>query len=53
MPGSIITDGKKYLDVITGSGVVSILELQLSGKTRMGISDFLRGFSDIDNYHFE
>lgn len=53
MPGGIVTDGKKYLDVVAGSGVVSILELQISGKKRMGIADFLRGFPDINNYHFE
>lgn len=52
-PGTIITDGKTYLNVEVKSGVVSILELQLSGKRRMSVSDFLRGFQNINNYHFE
>lgn len=53
LPGSINSDGKNYLDVIVGSGAISILELQLPGKKRMSITDFLRGFPDITNYHFE
>ncbi len=52
-PGNILTDGKNYLDVEVRSGVVRILELQLSGKKRMGISDFLRGFQYVADFHFE
>jgi methionyl-tRNA formyltransferase len=48
--GTIITDGKTYMNVVTKSGLVSILELQLSGKKRMKIEDFLRGFQNIVEY---
>ncbi len=52
-PGTILTDGKTYLNVEVKSGIISILELQLSGKKRMKITDFLRGFQNIKDYHFE
>jgi len=52
LPGTIITDGKTYLNVHTKSGIMSILELQISGKKRMKIEDFLRGFQKIDEYRF-
>ena len=41
--GTFETDGKSYLHFQTGDGGLSILELQLEGKKRMGIADFLRG----------
>jgi hypothetical protein len=44
-PGQIDTDGKSYLKVSTSDGWIDILELQLSGKKRMKIEDFLRGFA--------
>ena len=50
--GEIETDGKKVLDIIMKDGVLRILELQLSGKKRMNIEDFLRGFSFKD-YHLK
>ena len=37
------SDGKKYLHIGTADGSVSVEELQLQGKKRMGIEDFLRG----------
>ena len=42
--GTIITDGKKYLKVRTSDGYIDIKTLQLSGKKRMAVNDFLRGF---------
>ncbi len=45
-PGKIRTDKKTYLQFDTGDGSYQITELQLEGKKRMGIGDFLRG------YHF-
>jgi len=41
--GEYESDGKSYLHFQTGDGVLSILELQLEGKKRMAIADFLRG----------
>jgi methionyl-tRNA formyltransferase len=42
-PGEYETDGKTYLNFQTGKNKVSILDLQLEGKKRMLIGDFLRG----------
>jgi len=44
-PGTIFTDSKSYFHVITNNGVVSILEVQLEGKKRMELVNFLRGFN--------
>lgn len=43
-PGKIVTDGKRFLEICVRDGRLRILELQLSGKKRMGIEEFLRGF---------
>ena len=42
-PGEYFSDGKSHLTYKTGSGGLKILELQLEGKKRMGIEEFLRG----------
>lgn len=42
--GAIATDGKTYLKVRTSDGYINIKILQLSGKKRMAVNDFLRGF---------
>ena len=44
-PGELMTDGKSSLLVGTGDGVISIRSLQLAGKKRMPVEDFLRGHS--------
>ena len=46
--GAIETDGKSYLYIYAADGVLSIRTLQLAGKKRMGVGDFLRG-SRIDD----
>jgi methionyl-tRNA formyltransferase len=51
-PGKIITDGKTYLNVTVKTGIIGILELQLSGKKRMSTANFLRGFQNINSFHF-
>lgn len=43
-PGEIETDGKTYLHFYCGEGKLSILEIQLEGKKRMTIEEFLRGY---------
>lgn len=50
--GKIVTDGKNYINVICGCGTISLDEIQLAGKKRMKVKDFLLGFRDIDNYKF-
>ncbi len=42
-PGTLDTDGKSYLSVACRQGWVRILSLQLAGKRRMPVQDFLRG----------
>ena len=44
-PGSLQTDGKRYLKVACGDGWLDILELQQAGKRRMPVGDFLLGAS--------
>jgi methionyl-tRNA formyltransferase len=42
--GSYTTDGKKYLHFQCVDGILAIENLQLEGKKRMGIEEFLRGY---------
>lgn len=51
-PGHIYTDSKTYVHVLTAHGIISIEEVQLEGKKRMSIVDFLRGFNLTAEYHF-
>ncbi|MBF6597147.1 MAG: methionyl-tRNA formyltransferase [Fermentimonas sp.] len=51
--GSIITDNKSYLNVVTASGLLSITDLQLSGKKRMNNIDFLNGYKLGEGDYFE
>lgn len=43
-PGDWYLDGKNQLLIRTADGCISILELQMEGKKRMAIKDFLNGF---------
>lgn len=43
-PGDFDTDGKTFLQFACKDGYTSILDLQLEGKKRMSIGDFLRGY---------
>lgn len=51
-PGDIISDGKTYVYVACKYGAISLEEIQLSGKKRMKIKDFLLGFRNIENCKF-
>ncbi|MEO9484417.1 MAG: methionyl-tRNA formyltransferase [Ekhidna sp.] len=42
--GEFYSDGKTYLRVNTKSGTLDVLDLQLEGKKRMPVADFLRGY---------
>lgn len=44
-PGQIVEDGKGQLVVGCGKGALSLLELQLEGKRKMDVKEFLRGIS--------
>jgi methionyl-tRNA formyltransferase len=41
--GDYVSDGKTYLHFVTADGCLNISELQIEGKKRMGIEEFLRG----------
>jgi methionyl-tRNA formyltransferase len=47
--GSFSTDGKKYLHFQCADGILAIEILQLEGKKRMGIEEFLRGYRLVNN----
>lgn len=43
--GTLICDGKKVLKIATADGFVQICELQMAGKKKNSVEDFLRGNS--------
>ncbi|MBO7118060.1 MAG: methionyl-tRNA formyltransferase [Bacteroidales bacterium] len=47
-PGQIESDGKSYLAIGTADGALSVTDLQIAGKKRMGVQDFLLGYRDIE-----
>jgi methionyl-tRNA formyltransferase len=48
--GTIVTDNKKYMDIAVPDGYVRLLSLQLAGKKRMNVTDFLNGFKQLEDY---
>ena len=46
--GTISSDNKSFLRVAASGGWLEIRNLQLEGKKRMGIQDFLRGMNEIN-----
>lgn len=45
---SIHTDGKNFLKISVPEGFIIIKELQLPGKKRMAVTEFLKGYRDLD-----
>jgi methionyl-tRNA formyltransferase len=43
-PGEVETDNKSYLKYAAQDGYINVEELQLEGKKRMNVIDFLRGY---------
>lgn len=43
-PGSISTDKKTFLRFATIDGYIDVLELQLEGKKKMSVTEFLKGY---------
>lgn len=41
--GKVLTDDKTYLKISVADGFVSLLEIQIAGKNKTNITDFLRG----------
>ena len=44
IPGEIETDNSSFLKIAGKDGLINVVEIQLAGKKRMRIADFLRGF---------
>ena len=49
-PGTVLSDGKTYLAISTADGAISVTELQLAGKKKMAVKDFLIGFREPQSY---
>ena len=49
-PGTLSSDNKTYLRIAAKNGWINVKELQLQGKKRMKIDDFLRGFQHPEKY---
>jgi methionyl-tRNA formyltransferase len=45
-PGTVLSDGKSWLAVATADGALSLTEVQLAGKKKMPVAEFLKGFRD-------
>jgi len=42
-PGTVLTDEKSFMKVAAPGGYVNVLQLQLAGRKRMSVGDFVRG----------
>lgn len=51
--GTVTSDGKTFIEVKCGKGALRIIDLQLAGKKRMLVKDFLLGFRGIESYSFK
>lgn len=49
-PGTVLSDEKTYLKIATADGFIYPEQLQTSGKRKMAVEEFLRGFKGIGNY---
>jgi methionyl-tRNA formyltransferase len=41
--GTLLTDGKSHLTIVLADGQLELREVQVAGKKRMAVEDFLRG----------
>lgn len=48
--GTIFSDDKSYIKVATPDGFIYLEDLQQSGKKRMKVQEFLKGFKNIEAY---
>ena len=49
----IDTDGKTYFRIAVKDGYVNLLSIQIAGKKRMSVGDFLRGYRHMENSKVE
>lgn len=52
-PGTLHAEGGDRLSVQCGRGSLQLLEVQLEGKKKMSVSEFLRGMRDLATCHAE
>ncbi len=45
--GTVVSDGKNYIDVAATNGFIRLQNIQQAGKKRMPVTDFLRGNSHL------
>jgi methionyl-tRNA formyltransferase len=50
-PGTVISPNRKELKIACQNGFINITELQMAGKKRMNVEDFLRGFQNAEQFH--
>jgi methionyl-tRNA formyltransferase len=49
--GAMVRIGRNRFGVVAGEGTLLVIdELQLAGKKRMKVEDFMNGMKDIENY---
>lgn len=48
-PGTMITDGKTFIKFKTTDGYIHVTDIQLAGKKRMKVEEFLRGYQLVPN----
>lgn len=51
--GQVDTDGKTYFRIAVPDGYVNLISLQLAGKKRMAVADFLRGYRHVEESRVE
>lgn len=51
--GDIRTDKKTYFQIAVKDGFINVLSLQLAGKKRISVDEFLRGYRSSDNNRVE
>ena len=48
--GTVLSDGKETLAVLTADGAIALTDIQMAGKKRMNVRDFLIGFREAGTY---
>ena len=51
--GTVVTDGKSELKIAAADGFLAVKSLQIAGKKRMNVKDFLCGFKATEECYCE
>jgi methionyl-tRNA formyltransferase len=49
LPGTLLTDGKSRFEVVCRNGMINLTEVQIEGRKKMGIAEFMRGVEDLSS----